>query len=107
MAASAAILPCFSTLAWQWGSLSSAEHGRTGLPRSCAADEVDAVLGHRRGHEHEVTTSLKTELLQLWDGLATREDANVLLMGATNRRQDLDAAVMRRSAFACACPWRM
>ena len=64
------------------------------------ADEVDAVLGHRKGFEHEVTTSLKTELLQLWDGLATREDANVLLMGATNRRQDLDAAVMRRSA-AC------
>ena len=64
------------------------------------ADEVDAVLGHRKGFEHEVTTSLKTELLQLWDGLATREDANVLLMGATNRRGDLDAAVMRRSA-AC------
>eukprot|EP00891_Asterochloris_glomerata_P004327 jgi/Astpho2/4327/e_gw1.00065.62.1_t len=59
-------------------------------------DEVDAVLGHRKGFEHEVTTSLKTELLQLWDGLATREDANVLLMGATNRRGDLDAAVMRR-----------
>ena len=81
---------CFSGLLWA-------------VPDSAGcqpADEVDAVLGHRKGFEHEVTTSLKTELLQLWDGLATREDANVLLMGATNRRGDLDAAVMRRSA-AC------
>lgn len=34
-------------------------------------------------------------VMQLWDGLATTE-ADVLIIGATNRPQDLDPAVQRR-----------
>ena len=41
---------------------------------------------------------MKGELLQLWDGLLTRErgGASILVMGATNRPYELDEAVLRR-----------
>jgi ATPase family AAA domain-containing protein 1 len=29
-------------------------------------DEVDGLLGRRRDQDHEATTSLKTEFMQLW-----------------------------------------
>lgn len=60
------------------------------------ADEVDALLGTRKMHEHEATTALKTEFMQLWDGMCTRKDANVCVLAATNRPFDLDEAILRR-----------
>ncbi|EIE20120.1 AAA-domain-containing protein [Coccomyxa subellipsoidea C-169] len=59
-------------------------------------DEVDALLGMRKAQEHEATTALKTEFMQLWDGMATRRAANVCVLAATNRPFDLDEAILRR-----------
>ncbi|KDD73870.1 AAA+ ATPase, partial [Helicosporidium sp. ATCC 50920] len=59
-------------------------------------DEVDALLGARRSQEHEATTAMKTEFMQLWDGFETSTDSNILVLGATNKRDDLDDAVLRR-----------
>lgn len=59
-------------------------------------DEVDGLLGRRREQDHEATTSLKTEFMQLWDGFLSERQANVLVLGATNRVGDLDEAVLRR-----------
>jgi len=67
--------------------------------RRCAvlyADEVDALLGKRRDHEHEVSVSMKTEFMSLWDCMDTDLTSKVVIMGATNRPQELDAAVLRR-----------
>ena len=63
------------------------------------ADEVDGLLGKRRGADHEATVSLKTEFMQAWDGLLTDSAARVLVLGATNRRDELDEAVLRRFAL--------
>ena len=60
------------------------------------ADEVDSLLGSRRSHEHEATTSLKTEFMQLWDGMLTNKASNVMVLAATNRPFDLDEAILRR-----------
>lgn len=60
------------------------------------ADEVDSLLGKRRDNEHEATTSMKTEFMQLWDGFETEFHANVMVLAATNRPWDLDEAVLRR-----------
>lgn len=66
------------------------------LDGSFRADEVDALLGKRRESEHEVSISMKTEFMSLWDGMDTDTQSKVVVMGATNRPQELDSAVLRR-----------
>jgi len=61
-------------------------------------DEVDAVLSSREGGDdtsHGTLTSVKTTLMQEWDGLRTTQD-RVVVIGSTNRPYDLDEAVLRR-----------
>jgi SpoVK/Ycf46/Vps4 family AAA+-type ATPase len=59
-------------------------------------DEVDSLLGTRQSQEHEATTAMKTEFMQLWEGFETMPHNNVVVLGATNKRDALDEAVMRR-----------
>ncbi|KAI9189955.1 mitochondrial dynamin GTPase Msp1 [Blastocladiella emersonii ATCC 22665] len=59
-------------------------------------DEIDSFLRERRSSDHETTSMMKAELLCLWDGLASGENHRILVVGATNRPQDLDKAVLRR-----------
>ena len=68
------------------------------------ADEVDGLLGKRRSSDSDATTSLKTEFMQAWDGLLTDCHANVIVLGATNRRKELDEAVLRRFAVQLEVP---
>lgn len=68
-------------------------------------DEVDALLGSRRAADHEASTALKTEFMQLWDGFqSSAYDKPVLVLGATNRREDLDDAVLRRFSLQYEVP---
>ncbi|GMH46123.1 hypothetical protein BSKO_14087 [Bryopsis sp. KO-2023] len=68
-------------------------------------DEVDAFLAARGGHsEHEATLGIKTEFMQCWEGIETRRQARILVMGATNRRDILDPAVLRRFSLQYEIP---
>ena len=61
-------------------------------------DEVDSILSSReQGDEssHGTLTSVKTTIMQEWDGLRTTQD-RVVVIGSTNRPFDLDEAVLRR-----------
>ncbi|OVA20652.1 AAA+ ATPase domain [Macleaya cordata] len=71
-------------------------------------DEVDSFLGQRRSSEHESLTSMKTEFMASWDGLTTDQDAQVMVLAATNRPSDLDEAILRRlpQAFEIGIPNR-
>ena len=61
------------------------------------ADEVDSFLTTRGGFsEHEASLSVKTEFMQYWEGMSTRKNSRILVMGTTNRRSALDPAVLRR-----------
>jgi hypothetical protein len=62
-------------------------------------DELDGLFRERRDDEHEVSRDLKTEFLQWWDGLlqaSSDSDKRIIVIGATNRPFDVDAAVLRR-----------
>ncbi|KAF2164414.1 hypothetical protein M409DRAFT_56681 [Zasmidium cellare ATCC 36951] len=63
-------------------------------------DEIDAVLGQRRSGEHEASGMVKAEFMTHWDGLAssTTEGGSqrICILGATNRIQDIDEAILRR-----------
>ena len=39
---------------------------------------------------------VKTQFMSLWDGLLTDPNCRVMVMGATNRPQDVDQAILRR-----------
>merc|ERR1711871_141605 len=61
-------------------------------------DEVDSILSSREHGDdssHGTLTSVKTTLMQEWDGLRTTSD-RVVVIGSTNRPFDLDEAVLRR-----------
>lgn len=59
-------------------------------------DEIDSFLRSRNTHDHEATAMMKTQFMMLWDGLSTEAGSTVIVMGATNRPQDLDKAILRR-----------
>jgi spastin len=60
-------------------------------------DEIDSILTARSTGEHEASRRLKTEFLVQFDGVMSNSDATrILVMGATNRPQELDDAAIRR-----------
>ncbi|XP_067857478.1 outer mitochondrial transmembrane helix translocase-like isoform X2 [Heptranchias perlo] len=69
-------------------------------------DEIDSFLRNRSCSDHEATAMMKAQFMSLWDGLSTDTDCQVIVMGATNRPQDVDPAIMRRmpSTFHVSLP---
>nr|XP_034839942.1 fidgetin-like protein 1 [Maniola hyperantus] len=59
-------------------------------------DEIDSLLTQRSDSEHEATRRIKTEFLVQFDGAATADEDRLLIVGATNRPQELDEAARRR-----------
>uniref|UniRef100_A0A8D2Q4H4 Outer mitochondrial transmembrane helix translocase n=1 Tax=Varanus komodoensis TaxID=61221 RepID=A0A8D2Q4H4_VARKO len=59
-------------------------------------DEIDAFLRNRSETDHEATAMMKAEFMSLWDGLETGPNCQVMVLGATNRPQDVDPAILRR-----------
>jgi hypothetical protein len=58
-------------------------------------DEIDAFAGSREsGQMHEATRRILSVLLRQMQGLV--DTSNVVVIGATNRRQDLDPALLSR-----------
>lgn len=73
------------------------------VARSCQPsvvfiDEVDSLLSQRNDGEHESSRRIKTEFLVQLDGATTVSEDQVLVVGATNRPQELDEAARRRLA---------
>ncbi|UXI18844.1 gamma-glutamylcyclotransferase [Sarcoptes scabiei] len=61
-------------------------------------DEIDSLLKSRSDSEHESSRRMKTEFLSQFDGLSNNVNDGFLVIGTTNRPQELDEAVRRRFA---------
>lgn len=59
-------------------------------------DEIDSLLTQRKADENEASRRIKTEFLVQLDGTGTSVQGRVLVIGATNRPQELDEAARRR-----------
>ena len=59
-------------------------------------DEIDSLLTQRKASENEASRRIKTEFLVQLDGTGTAGQGRVLVIGATNRPQELDEAARRR-----------
>ena len=60
-------------------------------------DEIDSVAAQRDDNSHESSTRVVAQLLTLMDGFKSK--ANVVVIAATNRPQDLDVALLRPGRF--------
>ena len=68
-------------------------------PAVIFVDEIDSLLSARKSDgEHESSRRMKTEFLVQMDGLGGGDDGRLLLVGATNRPQELDDGARRRLA---------
>ncbi|DBA04352.1 TPA: hypothetical protein N0F65_002114 [Lagenidium giganteum] len=59
-------------------------------------DEIDSLLTQRSSEENEASRRMKTEFLVQLDGAGTKASDVILVVGATNRPQELDEAARRR-----------
>ncbi|XP_034948937.1 fidgetin-like protein 1, partial [Chelonus insularis] len=69
---------------------------RVHQPSVIFIDEIDSLLTQRSETEHESSRRIKTEFLVQLDGATTGDEDRILVIGATNRPQELDEAARRR-----------
>ena len=69
---------------------------RVHQPSVVFIDEIDSLLTSRSEGEHESSRKMKTEFLVQLDGATTVGEERILVVGATNRPQELDDAARRR-----------
>ncbi|VDP27101.1 unnamed protein product, partial [Soboliphyme baturini] len=59
-------------------------------------DEIDSVLRTRDSFDHEATAMMKAQFMTMWDGLLSDDACRIVVVGATNRPNDVDKAILRR-----------
>jgi len=59
-------------------------------------DEIDSFLRSRNSMENDASGRVKALFLSLWDGLDSSEQNSIIIIGATNRPNDIDEAIKRR-----------
>jgi len=72
------------------------EVARENQPSIIFLDEIDALGIERTGVESAVSTRVLSQMLQMMDGVVSKPDERIVILGATNRPWNLDSAMLRR-----------
>jgi SpoVK/Ycf46/Vps4 family AAA+-type ATPase len=72
------------------------EAARGKMPSLVFIDEVDSIAIERTAGEHDALRRVKTQLLQAMDGVTSKSEDRIVVLGATNVPWDIDAAFRRR-----------
>jgi ATP-dependent 26S proteasome regulatory subunit len=64
-------------------------------PSILFVDEMDTFL-RANSAENAYLDQIRSEFLTLWDGVGTQSKSKVIVLGATNRPEDIDMAIRRR-----------
>jgi ATPase family AAA domain-containing protein 1 len=67
-------------------------------------DELDTFLKANNSETSAYLDNIKSEFLTCWDGVATKSTSRVLVLGATNKPQAIDPAILRRMPRTFAVP---
>ncbi|KAH7692454.1 Microtubule-severing ATPase protein [Dioscorea alata] len=59
-------------------------------------DEIDSIMSTRMANENDASRRLKSEFLVQFDGVTSNPNDLVIVIGATNKPQEIDDAVLRR-----------
>ena len=62
-------------------------------------DEIDSIAEERRDESHEASRRLVAQLLTLIDSCNQNQNANIIVIGATNRAHAIDSALRRPGRF--------
>ncbi|MBA4495143.1 AAA family ATPase [Paenactinomyces guangxiensis] len=62
-------------------------------------DEIDVIGGKREGSQHREYDQTLNQLLTEMDGIISNQDIRILVIAATNRKDMLDAALLRPGRF--------
>jgi len=72
------------------------EMARKSQPSIIFLDEIDALGVERTGVESAVSTRVLSQMLQMMDGVLSKPDDRIVVLGATNRPWNIDSALLRR-----------
>lgn len=70
-------------------------------PAIIFVDEIDAFLRERSSSDNESSAQIKAQFMFLWDGFSSAKPGKVVIVGATNRPNDVDQAILRRMPIRC------
>uniref|UniRef100_A0A2N9JBF6 microtubule-severing ATPase n=1 Tax=Fagus sylvatica TaxID=28930 RepID=A0A2N9JBF6_FAGSY len=88
---------------------------RSRQPSVIFMDEIDSVMSTRLATENDASRRLKSEFLIQFDGVTSNTNDVIIVIGATNKPQELDDAVLRRlvsilchecAAIQMFCRWK-
>jgi len=69
---------------------------REKMPSLVFIDEVDSIATERTAGEHDALRRVKTQLMQAMDGITSKAEDRIVVLGATNIPWEIDAAFRRR-----------
>jgi len=59
-------------------------------------DEIDTLLSQRGNGINEIYQNVKGQFLQCMDGIMKKQENEIIIVGATNRKDSVDQAILRR-----------